>query len=107
MLALANYKYMNAKAELNIKQVEFDNIQKAYDAASDAVSDYKDNHEKLNLKDNPVEYKYYLNLKAQEDKLERDKDRLEEDVTLLEEDMKAFKDLLKDENKEATDIKLS
>jgi flagellar motility protein MotE (MotC chaperone) len=91
---------MNAKAELNIKQVEFDNIQKAYDAASDAVSTYKDNHDKVK---NDTRY---LNLKVQEDKLERDKDRLEEDVEHLEEDMKAFEKLLKSENKTATDIEL-
>ena len=78
MLALANYKYMNAKAELNIKQVEFDNIQKLYDIASDAVSTYKDNHDKV--KNDTT----YLNLKIQEDKLEREKDRLEEDVEHLE-----------------------
>ena len=100
MLALTNYKYMNAKAELNIKQVEFDNIQKAYDAASDAVSTYKDNHDKVK---NDTRY---LNLKVQEDKLERDKDRLEEDVEHLEEDMKAFEKLLKSENKTATNIEL-
>ncbi len=100
MLALANYKYMNAKAELNIKQVEFDNIQKLYDIASDAVSTYKDNHDKV--KNDTT----YLNLKIQEDKLEREKDRLEEDVEHLEEDMKAFEKLLKSENKTATNIEL-
>lgn len=106
MLSVANFNYMHAKQEYELKKIEFINIQNDYDAASDAVTDYKDNHEKLTLKDSPVEYRYYLKLKAEEAKLERDKDRLEEDVELLEGDMKAFEDLKKDENKKATNLRL-
>ncbi len=98
MLGLANYKYLTAKAELNIKQTEFKNIQEAFETAQDAVSGYKDTH------DNVKNDTRYLILKAEEDKLERDKDRLEEDVELLESELKSLDDLLKDGLKETKNI---
>lgn len=96
MLATAKLNFLHAKAEHNMKKIEYVNAQEAHDAAADAVSDYKDNHEKVKNDS------YYLNLKATEDKLERDEERLKEDVELLEGEMKALEDLMKSENKEFT-----